>query len=194
MSKNHFFAYLDEDTSTYLVKDGRRFLDKSQVADSNFLTSLYRTLDLNYPKFFKMDDLSKAGFLVTELLMSVLTFELDKKSTAVVFFNREASLRSDKHFEETIKDADNFFPSPSVFVYTLPNILSGEVCIRHGFQGESGFYVLENFDEKVITDICSDMLATNSAVICGYVDFTKGYAFARAEIMTKEILNSSKNG
>ena len=193
MSKTSYFAYLDEDSRTYFSKDGKQFLQESQVPESNFLTAIYRTLGLNYPKFFKMDDLSKAGFLVMEMLVSVLPSELDKKNTAVVFFNREASLHTDRHFEETIKDADNFFPSPSVFVYTLPNIVSGEVCIRHGFQGESGFYVLENYDEKAITDICNDMLATNGAVICGYVDFTKGYAYARAEYFTKE-LNLGENG
>jgi 3-oxoacyl-[acyl-carrier-protein] synthase-1 len=187
------FCYIDEIKNEYRDAEGVKNISQAQIVDNNFLTAVYRTLGFNYPKFFKMDDLSKAGFLVMEMLVSVLPSELDKKNTAVVFFNREASPHTDRHFEETIKDADNFFPSPSVFVYTLPNIVSGEVCIRHGFQGESGFYVLENYDEKAITDICNDMLATNGAVICGYVDFTKGYAYARAEYFTKE-LNLGENG
>ena len=182
------FCYIDEIKNEYRDAQGIKNISQAQIVDNNFLTAVYRTLGFNYPKFFKMDELSKAGFLVAEMAVGAYKKELDPKTTGVVFFNREASLPTDRNFEKTIADAENFFPSPSVFVYTLPNILSGEVCIRHGFQGESGFYVLENDDDDAIRNICRDMLATNSAVLCGWVDFIDGSVYARAEILTAEDL------
>ena len=186
MNRTRYFASIDESYRWYRTCKGKTEIDESQLADNNFLTALYRTLGLNYPKFFKMDDMSKAGILVTELVLRDLPTELDKKQTAVVFFNREASLHTDRRFEETIRDKNNFFPSPSVFVYTLPNIVSGEVCIRHGFQGESGFYVIDDFDKNAMADICGDLLDSHSAVICGYTDFSKGYAYAWAEVYSMD--------
>ena len=166
------------------IDDYGRKVSYIEAVDSECLGYVYRDLHLNYPKFFKMDDLSKVGFLAVERLMIEYANLLDVKTTGVVFFSKEASLPTDRHFEETICDTENFFPSPSIFVYTLPNIVCGEVCIRHGFQGETSFYVLENYDVDVVKNICCDMLANNSAVICGVVDFPDGGFSAQAEVFT----------
>ncbi|MBR4327766.1 MAG: hypothetical protein IKP73_19800 [Bacteroidales bacterium] len=190
MIENHPFSYIYEGNSEYCSEHKKVHISPSQVAESNFLTAVYRSLGCNYPKFFKMDDLSKAGFLVAEMAIGAYKKELDPKTTGVVFFDRKASLSTDCIFAKTIADADNFFPSPSVFVYTLPNIVSGEVCIRHGFQGESAFYVLKEQDGNQIQNICQDMLVSNSAVVCGWVDFVAGDVFARAEIFTAEDFKS----
>ena len=48
--------------------------------------------------------------------------------------------------------------------------------------------MLENDDDDAIRNICRDMLATNSAVLCGWVDFIDGSVYARAEILTAEDL------
>ena len=188
MSNAKFFAYINETLGEYGIEGNRYKVSPSQMADCNFLTAIYRERGFNYPKFHKMDELSKAGFLVSEMAIGSLTFPLDKKTTGVVFFNRESSLPTDINFEATIKDADNFFPSPSVFVYTLPNILSGEVCIRNGVQGESSFYVLENLDINSIGNVCVDMLATNSAVVCGWLEIVDGKIGAIATVFTRDDL------
>ncbi|MBO7645775.1 MAG: 3-oxoacyl-ACP synthase, partial [Prevotella sp.] len=44
----------------------------------------------------------------------------DVKPDAVILFNRSSSVIADREFEKTIKDDADFFPSPSLFVYTLP--------------------------------------------------------------------------
>ncbi len=171
-------------------KDGHK-VAYVQAEDGDYLPWIYRDMHLSYPKFFKMDDMTKVGFLAVERLMLDFEGSLDPKTTGVVFFSAEASLPTDRQFEETIKDDDDFFPSPSIFVYTLPNILCGEVCIRHGFQGESGLYVIYDLDKEVVMNICRDMLGNNSAVILGIVDEDKGKFWARAEVITKDYL--SKN-
>lgn len=107
-----------------------------------FLGDLYRAAKVNYPKFFKMDVLAKAGFLASELLLRGENLG-DGKRTAIFLANSSASLDTDKRYQQTI--GEPYFPSPSVFVYTLPNIVLGEICIRHGIYGENTFFVNPEF-------------------------------------------------
>ena len=114
------------------------------------LTELYRKWVGDYPKFFKMDTLSKLGFLLTEMLVhdepDRFTFREDR---AVLVFSREGCVANDRHYVESMKD----FPSPALFVYTLPNIVSGEIDIRNKWGGESSAYVLESYDEARIWEL-----------------------------------------
>ena len=114
------------------------------------LTELYRQWVGDYPKFFKMDTLSKLGFLLTEMLVhdepDRFTFREDR---AVLVFSREGCVANDRHYAESMKD----FPSPALFVYTLPNIVSGEISIRNKWGGESSAYVLESYDEARIWEL-----------------------------------------
>ena len=116
------------------------------------LTELYRAHVSDYPKFFKMDTLSKLGFVASELLLQAEgapRFE-PREDRAVIFFNRSASLQADTAYQATIQDPDNFFPSPAAFVYTLPNIVTGEIAIRNKYFGETSFIVLEDYDENIM--------------------------------------------
>ena len=114
------------------------------------LTELYRKWVGDYPKFFKMDTLSKLGFLLTEMLVhdEPDRFTL-REDRAVLVFSREGCVANDRHYAESMKD----FPSPALFVYTLPNIVSGEIAIRNKWGGESSAYVLESYDEARIWDL-----------------------------------------
>lgn len=109
----------------------------SPTADE--LVDLYRTHIGDYPKFFKMDPLSRLGFVATELLLK----QCPKADYGVLLFNRSSSLADDTAFQATIQDRTNWFPSPALFVYTLPNIVTGEIAIRNHFQTETNFMVLD---------------------------------------------------
>src|SRR3712207_7060242 len=50
-------------------------------------------------------------------------------------------------YEQTICHRAQFFPSPSVFVYTLPNIVTGEIAIRNHYHGETHFFVIPRSEE-----------------------------------------------
>ena len=116
------------------------------------LTELYRAYIGDYPKFFKMDTLSKLGFVASELLLQAEgepRFE-PREDRAVVFFNRCASLQADTAYQATIQDPNNFYPSPAAFVYTLPNIVTGEIAIRNKYYGETLFIVLEKCDDGLM--------------------------------------------
>jgi len=103
------------------------------------LNICYKELGIMYPKFFKMDSISKTGFLCAEILVQQFpeVKEGDLNQVGVLINSCSGSLDSDSKFQNTISEKDNYFPSPGVFVYTLPNIVIGEICIRHGFKGEN---------------------------------------------------------
>jgi len=141
---------------------------------ATFLKNLYKKEAVSYPKFYKMDNLSKLGFLASELLFKENTFldRYDKKDIGIVIMNSSSSLDTDLAYNETIKDKSNYFPSPSVFVYTLPNILIGEICIRNKINGENAFLVSGQFEpERIIDNVKLIMDKERAqACICGWVE------------------------
>ena len=137
-------------TPNEVVVDGKTMTHNEQ--GGALLTELYRAYVGDYPKFFKMDTLSRLGFIASELLLQAEgkpRFE-PCENRAVVFFNRSASLQADIAYQATIQDPDNFFPSPAAFVYTLPNIVTGEIAIRNKYFGETSFIVMEHCDESIM--------------------------------------------
>lgn len=157
---------------------------------SALLTELYRNNIGDYPKFFKMDTLSKLGFIASELLLNIegnRSFE-PREDRAVILFNRNASLQADTHYQSTIQDPEHFFPSPAAFVYTLPNIVTGEIAIRNKYFGETSFIVIDDYDEQIIMknlDIAFQDPVTTS-IIGGWVDCSDEEHFeARIFLMEK---------
>ena len=119
---------------------------------SALLTELYRSYVGDYPKFFKMDTLSKLGFVASEMLLKNEGQErfVPREDRAVVLFNKMASLQADTNYQATIQDPENFFPSPATFVYTLPNIVTGEIAIRNKYFGETSFIVMESCESHIM--------------------------------------------
>lgn len=109
------------------------------------LVEIYKTEIGGYPKFYKMDPLAKLGFVASELLLKKeqkATGEerfVEREDRAIVLVNYSASRAADLKYEETIVTGENYFPSPADFVYTLPNIVTGEIAIRNHYYGESNF-------------------------------------------------------
>jgi len=123
-----------------------------------FLTDIYNRLEIDYRKFYKMDMLSKLGFLSAELLMEGFEKEQPKENFGIVLFNGSSSLEADKAYQQTIQDGADYFPSPSVFVYTLPNIVTGEIAIRNKIHGETAFYVFSQPEYQQIVDIAKETM------------------------------------
>ena len=138
------------------------------------LSQLYRNIGMNYPKFFKMDRLCKAGILGAEMLLKDYDFDHEnvKADWGIILMNSASSLDNDRRYQETIAE-DNYYPSPAVFVYTLANIVTGEIAIRHKIGGESSFYVMPEFDQKLMEEIIGQAFTANpelTHIICGWVD------------------------
>lgn len=155
------------ENSTITV-NGNIIFESRDTTFQEFAKEAYKSLDMNYPKFHKMDFLSKLAFLSAEMLLK----DRDNNGTALVFANKSSSLDTDFKYQDSINSENNYFPSPAVFVYTLPNICVGEISIRHQMQTENAFFVLDEFDEKFLTDYATQILQTKKAekVLCGWVE------------------------
>jgi len=157
---------------------------------AGFIKALYRKEQVSYPKFFKMDSLSKLGFLCAELALrgSRVPGSYREEEIGVVISNSASSLDTDLAYFDTIKDKNSYFPSPSVFVYTLPNILIGEICIRHRIKGENAFFVSEKFDPELLAGYAGELMESgrSKAVLFGWVEKLKDEYEAVLFIVEKE--------
>jgi hypothetical protein len=135
---------------------------------NDFLDEFYNHLNPNYPKFYKMDSLSKLGFLSCEVLLKETDVtSLNPFDVSVVLSNSSSSLDTDKNYFESTKKA----ASPALFVYTLPNIVNGEISIRHGFKGESSFFVTSQFNPDLLCMYCDELLEEKSKLcIAGWTE------------------------
>jgi hypothetical protein len=157
--------------SNHTVYKNREILFVNKEADvADFLLSVYMQLDINYSRFYKMDNLSKLGLLASEILLKD-SFEKEKyrpEDIGLIFSNANSSLDTDQKYLASVTD----IPRSSLFVYTLPNIVTGEICIRNNFKGEAAFFLFENFNAGFIENYVSDLLDNNiiQACICGWID------------------------
>lgn len=133
---------------------------------AGFIKDLYRQEKVSYPKFFKMDSLSKLGFMAAELLFrGDLAGRFEPDRLAVVLSNSSSSLDTDLTHQESIRNRSAYFPSPSVFVYTLANIVIGEICIRHRIKGENAFLISEKFNPALISRKVGDLMDNKLSLI-----------------------------
>lgn len=153
------------------ILNGTVVFEKPWQDAAGFLLDMYKHSGINYPKFYKMDKLCKLGFLGGELLFSDPdVFEgYGKDEIAIVLYNANASLEADQLYFNTVSD----MASPALFIYTLPNILIGELCIRHGIKGENVFFIQETFEVESMIDYVALLLEQDiaKACLCGWVDF-----------------------
>ncbi|WCT12191.1 ATP-binding protein [Mucilaginibacter jinjuensis] len=117
-----------------------------------------------------MDNLSKLGWLASEVLLKD-GFDKSKyqpEEIGIVLTNANSSLDADLKYWDSVQD----MASPSLFVYTLPNIVIGEICIRNGFKGEDALYLTPLFDAAFLQQQVSYLLDNDilKACICGWVD------------------------
>jgi len=140
---------------------------------AEFLSEAYKSLGIGYPKYHKMDALCKLGVLASEYLVkqSDVLNRVELNQIGIVLSNAASSLETDRQHQQSIDDKANYFPSPAVFVYTLPNIVIGEIAIKHHITGENAFFVSEQFDESLLVNYAEMLLnATAEAVIGGWVN------------------------
>lgn len=159
-----------------IILDGKVVYENKDLPFPKFIKSAYKELEFNYPKFHKMDRLCKLAFVAANTLLKEDQLEgYAPTEIGVVMANSNSTLHTDSKYADSIKDRDNYFPSPAVFVYTLPNIMIGEICIKYKIKGESVFFVSNKFDKKMLLEQSQDMIESGAAKIClmGWVDYTE---------------------
>lgn len=176
-------------TNDQVLVNDRVILERT-AGDDNWLATIYRSTGMQYPKFFKMDRLCKIGTLAAELLLKDIDFDREevKADWAIVLMNSASSLDDDRQYQTTIADADNYYPSPAVFVYTLANIVTGEIAIRHKIGGESSFYVFQSYNEEQLDDLIRQTFQANpelTHIVCGWVDYDQYGGEVRMKLALK---------
>jgi len=154
-----------------VYRDNRVLFSNPGIAAGDFLQAAYHQLNLNYPKFYKMDNLSKLGWLASEVLLkdSFDREHYQPERVGLALANKNSSLDDDIRYLESAAE----IASPSLFVYTLPNIVIGEICIRNKFKGEHAFFIQESFDAEFMEQHVRSLFERNilDVCICGWVDF-----------------------
>lgn len=174
-----------------VYKNGLPVFEENKLELPELLVAAYRHFELQYPKFHKMDYLSKLGWLANEILLKD-SFDKEKykpEDIGIVLSNANSSLDTDIKYYETAKT----IASPAQFVYTLPNIVIGEISIRHHFKGENAFFITEAFDAGFIEQYVGDLINNNilQCCVCGWVDvLDKNYSATLFLIEKDKSVNS----
>jgi len=155
------------------VSSGQLMLNDTIVFEGTaepevFLRAAFKALDLPYMKFYKMDPLSRLAFVATEYLSGLPECSAFLgHDVALVLSNRSASLDTDLNHLRVLRETSGE-ASPAVFVYTLPNVLMGELCIRHQWKGRNLFLITGQYDENFMQQYVSFLLGSGRAEACLY--------------------------
>lgn len=179
-----------------VYKNGEQLFANKETDTAAFLLSVYKYFDISYSRFYKMDNLSKLGWLASEILLKESFKKENYKAEEIglILSNANSSLDTDRKYMASVND----IPSSSVFVYTLPNIVTGEICIRNGFKGENAFFIFDNFNANFIENYVSSLLDNNilQVCICGWIELLgdqyKAALFLVEKVKTKEALFFTK--
>jgi hypothetical protein len=177
-------------TQVLFNKTGRSVKVRQDVIRNDinlFLKEMYYNLELDYPKFFKMDNLCKLGIIGTELLCRKNEDLFSRKnSVGIILQNKSSSLYYDIKHQEGIEDNT---VSPAIFVYTLPNIVIGEISIKHKWKSEGVFFIDENIDIKLLSQYSNILLKQERTDLnlIGWIDVIKNQYSLKLCIVDTEI-------
>ncbi len=137
-------AFVHLSNQDFILNDEPIFSNLNVEKGTLPFDAIYNQLGVSYPKFHKMDNLSKLGFLGVEILKKKIDLKkFGPDRIAQIFQNNSSSLDTDLKHQGAIDNGK--MPSPAVFVYTLPNIVMGEIAIRNKLYGENLFTLADKF-------------------------------------------------
>lgn len=162
-------AHIDSDGTVRTDRGTHDYAERGAA----LLTAIYRREVNDYPKFFKMDPLSRLGFLAAELLLAGEPGRFEPRDDrAVLLCSRTGSLCNDLRYVRTLQWPEAYFPSPAVFVYTLPNIVAGEIAIRNRYLGETSCFLLPADDAGAQAELAATVWndPETHSLVCGWID------------------------
>lgn len=195
--ENYISKYCIIKPNEVIVNGKQEFLNQENEEFSAYMKSIYKHYEIKYPKYFKMDKLCKVAFLASEIVLKENEHikELEPNKVGVILQNSHSLIDTDTTYNETIKDKSNYFPSPAVFVYTLPNVMIGEICIRNKFQGENTCFITKEFDPEFISEYVNELLDSGKLDSCitGWADYIDGEYSAILFLVEKNKENKKDN-
>ena len=157
-------------TPDTLLIDGQAIPHVSSGA--SLITEIYKQYLADGSRFFKMDLYSRLAYVGTGLLAKDLLGDSAPEDRALLVFTQNGSVLADRKHLSTFADPEAFFPSPAVFINTLPNVVLGEIAVRNSIKGETTLVLLPRRDEATIDRILNATLSSTrpSVLICAWVD------------------------
>lgn len=164
-----------------IVNDSVVFSDKS--ADfGTFIREAFKSRGENNMKFYKMDDLCKIGYVAAAWLLDGIEF--GEEECGMVLSGKYGCLDTDMKHQQIIDKEGDVASSPAVFVYTLPNVVAGEISIRHHIKGENTWFWSDDRTMSDLKHYASLMAGASDLRYCiiGHLDFLNGEYFAKFEL------------
>ena len=136
------------------------------------VTEIFKKFLADGSRFFKMDLYSRLAYVGTSLLAKDALSACDPEDRAMVIFTENGSVLADRKHLSTFSNPEEFFPSPAVFINTLPNVVLGEIAVKNDIKGETTLVLLPRRDEAAMHRIVEATTAATkpSALLCGWVD------------------------
>lgn len=131
-----------------------------------FIREAFKSLNESNQKFYKMDDMSKLGYITAGHLLKGQSF--NPCEIGIILSNKSSSLDTDIKYQRIIDAEGDKAASPAVFVYTLPNIVAGEICIRHKIQGENTFFVENEYNKEKLEKYAHLAMEKGNLRLCIY--------------------------
>ena len=152
-----------------IVLDGEVLLETEPAgAVATFIRAAYKSLALDDRKFYKMDDLCKLGYIAAACLFARNGGETgyEPGEVGIICANASSSMDTDLKHQHIIDTMGDREASPAVFVYTLPNVVLGELCIRYKIQGENTFFINNRYPESFICDYAALVMRKQKLRAC----------------------------
>jgi len=153
---------------------------------NGILRDLYVASGLNYPKYFKMDPLSRLCVVCTELLIDKGNVrDLMNDRCAILLSNSASSLDTDITYLRGLESTG--MGSPAQFVYTLPNVMIGELCIRHRLFSHTEMYVMPTPDFDILNAQAASLISSGvcETALIGWIDVLGDRMEAELRLVTK---------
>jgi len=153
-----------------LTMDGKAVPLESHGAA--LVTEIFKKFLADGSRFFKMDLYSRLAYVATSLLAKDSLEGCDPEEVALVVFTQNGSVLADRKHLSTFSNPEEFFPSPAVFINTLPNVVLGEIAVKNTIKGETTLVLLPGRDESAMNRIIDATLAATkpAVMICGWID------------------------
>ncbi len=165
-------------------RDGTVIFNSSETDFAPFIREAYKNLGDNNMKFYKMDDLCKLGYVAAGYLLKETDYQPEE--IGIILANASSSLDTDCKHQTLISKEGDKAASPAVFVYTLPNVVLGEICIRHKIKGENTFFVCPHYEPDSLEDYARIVMAKGKLRTCiiGWCELMDGQYQAEFKQLT----------
>ena len=157
-----------------IVVDGETVFLDADAYFGTFIREAYKSRGESGMKFYKMDDFCKLGYIASEWLLDGIEF--GEEECGIVLSGKYGCLDTDMRHQQIIDAEGDSAASPAVFVYTLPNVVAGEISIRHHIKGENTWFYSSDSSMADIREYAHLMLSATGMryAVVGHLDCIAG--------------------